>query len=61
MTKPDRTAARARKAFAHAVAMHAHAKAEAHAARALAKAERGERHGRRAYLEALRLADLAEG
>lgn len=58
MSKPDRTLSRARKAFAHAVAAHADAKADRRAAGAVAKAERHARHERRAYIEALRLADL---
>lgn len=61
MSKPDRTLSRARKAFAHAVHERAAAQEERRSARAVAKAARHERAGRRAYLEALRLADLAEG
>lgn len=53
----ERTITRARKGWAHAAAQ----RAEAKSVRAERRAERGERHGRRVYLEALRLADLAEG
>jgi len=57
MSKTDRTTSRARKAFAHAVAYRMD-KAEADAsARAMRRAARGERHARRAYLEALRYDD----
>lgn len=57
MSKPDRSTARARKAFAHAV--H-HRMDQAHAeasAKAMRRAQRGERHARRAYLESLRYDD----
>lgn len=53
----DRTITRARKGWAQAAERRAMAKS----AKAERRAERGERHGRRSYLEALRLADLAEG
>ena len=53
-----RTTTRARKAFAHAVA-HRMDKAEAESSlRAMRRAQRGERHARRAYLESLRSDDL---
>ncbi len=55
MSRTDRSAARARKAFAHAVATHAEAKAQKHAARRVANAERRENAARRADLGALRL------
>lgn len=52
----DRTITRARKGWAHAAAE----RAEAKSAKAERRALRHERHGRRSYLEALRLSDLAE-
>lgn len=60
MTKPDRSAERARKRFAHSVAMAADAKAERHSAKRVAKAERRERASRRAYLDAIRGAEAWE-
>lgn len=52
----ERAITRARKGWARA----ALERAEAKSVRAERKAARHERHGRRSYLEALRLADLAE-
>lgn len=52
----QRMITKARKGWAHAAAE----RAEAKSVRAERKAQRHERHGRRFYLEALRLADLAE-
>lgn len=57
MSRIDRTAARARKALAHAV-IYRMDQAEAKASdRALRRAQRSERHARRAYLESLRYDD----
>lgn len=50
----NRTARRARKALAHAIAR----RAQAETAKAQQRCDRAARHGRRAYLEALTLADL---
>jgi hypothetical protein len=58
MSKPDRTADRARKAFAHYAGAAMDARAEHKAARAVKRAERRERWARREYLDSLRLSDL---
>lgn len=54
MTKPDRTSARARKAFAHAVLCAMDARESQRSARTVATAERRSRAARRRYLEELR-------
>lgn len=60
MSKTDRSTARARKAFAHAVGYRMDQEAAKASARTMRRASRGERHARASYLESLRLADLLE-
>lgn len=57
-TIEDRLTARARKGYAAAVAKRAHAMAEECTARRARSLDRKEGAARRAYLQALRLADL---